>query len=259
MLFKSKFTSKQGQEGEWTRGEHLGRKSHGRRSAYGSWPLASTEVQLICSQAWGWVSPQPRGSAMLFPGSPCWGSGSLKTGCGCQEQGGVRWAGPCPTGWLGRIQGHGGQVSATHPSREVPGEGSQDRNKGVGFPGRSQNYCHTPVDTLWTSVNLKKKTVNYLTSKMGLFGKGKELQFGRSKLWQNHKQVERTKNAVSQKKGESWGNVLNKRSIGGNWESHITWLLIGWVVKASHWLSCEASHWLSCCWGRRKTSLTPSE
>lgn len=41
---------------------------------------------------------------------------------------------------------------------------------------------------------------------------------------------------------------LNKNPTGGNWESGILWLLIGWVVTASH---CQG--W---CWGRQKPSLS---
>lgn len=40
-----------------------------------------------------------------------------------------------------------------------------------------------------------------------------------------------------------WGTVLSRKPTGGNWEFQVSWLLIGWVVTASHWLDCCQGRW----------------
>lgn len=55
------------------------------------------------------------------------------------------------------------------------------------------------------------------------------MQFSISKLWQNYKHVPRTKERMLfyKRKAESWGTVQSTKYIGRNWESYMSWLLIG--------------------------------
>lgn len=61
-----------------------------------------------------------------------------------------------------------------------------------------------------------------------LYLNSRELQFGTSKLWQNCKYVPRTKERrlFYRITAESWGVVSSKKSAEGNWESHVSWMLV---------------------------------
>lgn len=73
-----------------------------------------------------------------------------------------------------------------------------------------------------------------LPAKVGLFRNRRELQFGASRLWQNHRQVGRTREG-----GRSWGCCYKHKA-------HWCKLGTGSIV-VSHWLSCDSLSWLVCC------------
>lgn len=78
-----------------------------------------------------------------------------------------------------------------------------------------------PIFLLIRSVNHKNKAISYFTSKNGLFGNRRELQFGTYKSWQNQRQDWRTeerKALFSRGKRVVGRDFINKKSIGIDWE-----------------------------------------
>lgn len=82
-------------------------------------------------------------------------------------------------------------------------------------------------------LTLNKQTASYFFRKMGLCGNNKKLQLGMSNTTAGeYGQGQRTKekNVLLQKEAAFRGAVVNRESIGGNWELEVWCIFIGWVV-----------------------------
>lgn len=69
-------------------------------------------------------------------------------------------------------------------------------------------------------------------AKTGLFGSSRELQSETCQLQQDGSHIGRTKErSTFIEEGANLGGLfLSTKSVGVNWRSHVSWLLIGWAV-----------------------------
>lgn len=84
----------------------------------------------------------------------------------------------------------------------------------VGFKKKDQQS--------FEGVNPKMYPSVIFPAKMGLFRNSRGLQFRTNQLWQNHRQVRRTKEcSFIKEKGRVGRIVVSKKSLEGNWESQL--------------------------------------